>query len=73
VGAFIWRQGVSADLGGLGGSNIFVSGISGTGAATGQADISTDLDPRFGMAAYNILAEGIVSVVDLVDRADHYF
>ncbi len=53
VGAFFWRRGVSADLGGLGGSNIFVSGISEAGAVTGQADISTIVDPVFGMAPYH--------------------
>jgi len=53
VGAYFWRQGVSADLGGLGGSNIFVSGISEAGAVTGQADISTVVDPAFGMAPYH--------------------
>lgn len=53
IGAYFWRQGVSTDLGGLGGSNIFVTGLSEAGAVTGQADISTVVDPRFGLAPYH--------------------
>jgi len=65
VGAFFWRRGVSSDLGNLGGPNIFVSGLSEAGSVTGQADVSSAVDPRFGIVPYHAFLWNNGDLMDL--------
>jgi len=51
--AFFWSNGTWSDLGGLGGSFTFPSGINDSGVVSGQSDISNIPDPVFGIPPFH--------------------
>jgi probable HAF family extracellular repeat protein len=53
VHAFFWDRGKLIDLGSLGGATSLATGINNSALVVGQSDITTELDPVFGIPTFH--------------------
>jgi probable HAF family extracellular repeat protein len=50
--AFLWQKGIMLDLNTLGGDNSMAFAVNEAGRVTGQSDVSTEMDPTFGIPPF---------------------
>lgn len=53
VHAFFWDRGKLIDLGSLGGATSLATGVNDSALVVGQSDVTTELDPVFGIPAFH--------------------